>query len=150
MDPGGTPVSMVLDASMALAWLFERAKPDERQRAERALEKIGDTETIVPSLWYIEVANALLVGERRKVVTEALVIDYLTRLDALPIVEDDVSPALRRDQVMALARQHHLTAYDAIYLELALRKGAVLATFDIQLANAIRAAGGREFDQSTD
>jgi predicted nucleic acid-binding protein len=141
-------MSIVIDASMALAWLFERQKSDERQRADHALEAIGSTVAIVPFLWHIEIANALLVGERRKVVTHAQVIDYLARLDTLPIVEDDAPPALRRDPVMALARLHNLTAYDASYLELALRKGAVLATFDIQLAEAMRAAGGYGFKDS--
>ena len=78
-------------------------------------------------------------------VTEAQVIDYLNRLSALPIVTDNATVVSRRDWVMALAREHQLTAYDAVYLDLALRTNAVLATFDIQLANAMRSAGGTVF-----
>ena len=100
----------------------------------------------MPPLWHTEVANALLVSERRKVVTEAQVIDYLARLDHLPIAVNNVVPAARRDPVMALAREHGLTAYDAIYLDLALRLGAVLATFDVPLADAMRRAGGTVFE----
>ena len=96
----------------------------------------------MPSLWHTEIANALLVGERRKIVTESQVFGYLNRLSALPIATDDETPLRRRDVVMALAREHKLTAYDATYLELALRTNAVLATFDVQLANAMRHAGG--------
>jgi predicted nucleic acid-binding protein len=138
-------MSLVIDASVALAWIFERPTSDEAERAQRILSEAGRVEMIVPLLWYPEVANALLVGELRKVVTEAQVIDYLARLDKLPIAEDNARPAARRDQVMALARQYSLSAYDATYLELALREGAELATFDGKLADAMRSAGGRVF-----
>jgi len=137
---------LVIDASMALAWIFERENPAEADRANRVLESATETEMIVPPLWHTEVANALLVGERRKIVTEAQVIDFLARLDRLPIGTDDVLPAARRDQVMALARENGLTAYDAIYLDLALRTSASLATFDSKLLSAMRRVGGMVFE----
>ncbi|MFN7098580.1 MAG: type II toxin-antitoxin system VapC family toxin [Gammaproteobacteria bacterium] len=138
-------MKFVLDASMALAWLFERAKKEEIDYANKALFALVDNETSVPPLWHIEIANALLVGERRHVITEAQSIDYLNRLSGLPIVTDDICPSSRRDMVIALAREHQLTAYDATYLELALRRDAVLATFDIELAKAMHNAGGKVF-----
>lgn len=127
---------------MALAWCFERNKPDEGLLADRVLEELADCQTWVPVLWHTEIANALLVGERRKVVTEAQVLDFLSRLTALPIDTDDVLVSRRCEFVMALGREHQLTAYDATYLELALRRGARLATFDAKLAGAMRRAGG--------
>ncbi len=133
---------LVLDASMALAWLFERQKSNELECAERALLALETADVTVPSLWHIEIANALLVGERRNVVTEAQVMDYLNRLVSLPIKTDDTTTMSRRDSVMAFARQHTLSAYDAVYLDLALRKNATLATFDMKLAAAMRNAGG--------
>lgn len=136
---------LVLDASMALAWLFERENAEEIDCADRALALVADAEALVPPLWHTEVANALLIGERRRVVNEAQVIDYLSRLSRLPIATDDASPASRRDLVMALAREHGLSAYDASYLDLALRTGSVLATFDGKLAEAMRRAGGTVF-----
>jgi predicted nucleic acid-binding protein len=139
-------MKMVIDASMALAWIFERVKPEEAACADRALGEVTRMEMIVPFLWHTEIANALLVGERRKVVSEAQVIDYLARLDSLPIMEDEALPAARRDHVMALARQQGLSAYDATYLELALRKGAMLATFDGKLAKVMRNVGGMVFE----
>jgi predicted nucleic acid-binding protein len=139
-------MNIVLDASMALAWIFERPTPAEAERADRVLGEAERVEMCVPVLWRTEVANALLVGERRKVVTEAEVIGYLARLDNLPITADNAQPIARRDQGMALARQYGLSAYDAAYLELALRKGATLATFDRKLADAMRSAGGRVFE----
>jgi len=136
---------LVLDASMALAWLFEREQAKEAECASRALSAISETETLVPLLWHTEIANALLAGERRKVVSEAQVIDYLNKLSALPILTDNAAPADRRELVMALAREYKLSAYDATYLDLALRISAVLATFDAKLAAAMRNAGGMVF-----
>ena len=142
-------MNLILDASMALAWLFERPDPTEAQRADQALQALEDMAATVPSLWHTEVANALLVAERRGVVSEAQVMDYLNRLSHLPIATDDVPQEDRRESVMALARHHRLTAYDATYLDLALRSGAALATFDGQLAGAMRAAGGTIFGEGT-
>ncbi len=133
---------LVLDASMALAWIFERQNKEEAARAEKVLTMIADIETIVPTLWHIELINALLIGERRKVVTEAQMIDYLNRLEKLPILTDENTLPNRREMVMDLAREHALTAYDAVYLDLALRSNAVLATFDTKLAKAMYKAGG--------
>lgn len=142
-------MSLVLDASMALAWLFERENAEEANYAERTLLAVAEVETWVPALWHTEVANALLVGERRGVVTKARVIDYLNRLSRLPIATDEVPPVSRRDMVMALAREHGLSAYDANYLDLALRTGSSLATFDRPLATAMRHAGGTLFSEVT-
>ena len=124
---------MVVDASMALAWLFERQKADEIDCAEHALLALNDVCALVPSLWHTEVANAILVSERRHVVTESQVFEYLAKLSILPIETDNETVISRRDAVMALAREYKLSAYDATYLDLALRTNAVLATFDIQL-----------------
>lgn len=141
-------MKLVVDASMALAWLFERQKEQEAACGDHALLAIAAAEeVVVPSLWHAEVSNALLMGERRRVITEAQVIDFLARLSALPIETDTVTVFSRRDSVMALAREHQLTAYDATYLDLALRTNAVLATFDTQLASAMRAAGGTVFEK---
>src|SRR5260363_426850 len=128
---------VVIDSSIALAWLFERSKPEEADCAAFLLSSMADVKTVVPTLWHTEIANALLMGERRHVVNEAQVIDYLTLLSYLPITTDDAAPASRRE--------HKLTAYDATYLDLAFRNGAVLATFDVELAEAVCRAGGTVF-----
>ncbi len=135
-------MSLVLDASMALAWLFVRESPDEAALAERSLDELASGGALVPPLWHSEVVNALLVGERRGVVTAARIADYLGRLARLPIGTDDASPATRREAVLALARAHELSAYDATYLDLALRSNGTLATFDRKMAEAMRRAGG--------
>ena len=130
-------MKLVLDASMALAWVFERKNLQEIQAAETALSQVANVETIVPSLWHTEIANALLVGERRGVISRAQITDYLNKLSALPITTDPKPASHSQETVMALAREYQLTAYDATYLELALRMNAALATFDVALAKAM-------------
>lgn len=134
-------MTLVLDASMTLAWVFERTNPDQGERANRALQALAGTDVVVPSLWHAEVTNALLVGERRKVIVQAQSQEFLWRLDQLPILTDTAPPVLRRDPVMALARQYRLSAYDACYLDLTLRTAGTLATFDVKLAHAASLAG---------
>ena len=135
-------MSLVLDASAALAWIFERADPHEAALADRLLDDITRQSVWVPSLWHLEVANALLVAERRGVVREAQVIDYLQRLHRLPLQSDDAPVSQRQEAIMALGREYRLSAYDACYLELALRTGSMLATFDGKLIAAMERAGG--------
>ena len=141
-------MKLILDASMALSWLFERAHKKEIELSHQVLLSLPEVETYVPSLWHTEITNALLVGERRKVVTQSQVSDYLNKLSYLPIMTDETPVAERREVVMILAREYGLTTYDAIYLDLALRNGAVLATFDDALARAMHKAGGLLFGEA--
>jgi predicted nucleic acid-binding protein len=135
----------VLDASMALAWLFPRLNEAEAALAERALDELDFEEFVVPALWYSELANAILRGERKGMVTTAQTAAFMAELDKADIETDPDSPKHRQTVVLTLARDYRLTAYDATYLELALRRGIPLATFDAQLAEATRKAGGRVF-----
>jgi predicted nucleic acid-binding protein len=96
-------------------------------------------------LWYVEVANTLLVFERAKRLTEQASTSYLADLTLLAIAQDEFPTSSRQSRVLDLGRKYNLTAYDATYLELVLRTGGVLATFDRQLAEAVRKAGGRVF-----
>ncbi len=130
----------VLDASMALAWLFLRVDPAEAALADRALGELDNERFLVPPIWYAEVSNALLLGERSRVVTQAQCDIFLAELAGAEIESDSVALKLRQGVVRALARTHLLTAYDATYLELAIRAGATLYTFDGKLAEAARNA----------
>lgn len=144
MDRGRSAVRLVLDASTALAWIFERIDPKEAERANAVLAGLKEREALVPPLWHVEVLNALVAAQRRGVITVSKALDFLSRLDRLPIRTDAAVPP-RKEHVFALAREHNLSAYDAIYLELALRAGAALATFDRRLARARDKAGARSF-----
>jgi predicted nucleic acid-binding protein len=138
-------VSVVLDASAALAWVFERENPKEAAMANELLASLSQNSALVPGLWHCEVANALLVGERRGVIGEADTADFSGRLNALPIETDSVDLGLARVAILRLAREFQLSSYDASYLELAIRRGALLATFDQRLLASARAAGVRVF-----
>ena len=129
----------VLDASIALAW----ALPDEASdQADRFLSRVTAKDVLwVPSLWWYEVANALVVAERRKRLTEADGIHLIDLYRALPIKTDMVSGTAVIEQLRTLARQYNLSAYDVAYLELALRKGLGLATADRNLQSASKKAG---------
>jgi predicted nucleic acid-binding protein len=129
----------VLDASVTLAWCF----PDESTAyTEGVLDLLATgTEATAPALWPFEVANALLVAERRKRITTAQVAAVLQRITSLPISVDPIRMDRAFGQILSSARDEKLTAYDAAYLELAMREGLPLATLDDELRQAARSAG---------
>jgi predicted nucleic acid-binding protein len=140
-------LNLILDASMTLAWQFKRVDPAEILLAKRALAELPSYQAIVPALWYSEVANSILRGERQGAISKTQSAYFLDELAHAEIVADEVSPRARQSAVMDLARTYGLTAYDATYLELAMRRAATLATFDRKLADAARAAGVRVFGE---
>jgi predicted nucleic acid-binding protein len=93
----------------------------------------------VPAIWPLEVANVLLVSERRQRLTQAQTTRFVELLQALPITVDRGQKGL--DSLLALGREHKLSAYDAAYLELATRLGLALATQDARLSAAAIAIG---------
>lgn len=132
----------VLDGSMALAWCF----PDEDAAYPKTvLDSLAAARAVVPSLWPLEVANALLVGERRKRSTQADTANWFEFLRALPIDVDDETASRAWSEVANLARSQALSAYDGSYLELALRRGLPLATLDGPLRAAAKAVGVAEY-----
>lgn len=136
---------LVLDASMTLAWQFKRVDPAEILLAEKALAELSSVQAIVPAIWYAEVANGVLSGERQGAISPTQTDYFLGELSHAEIAADELSPRARQAAVLNLARAHGLTAYDATYLELAMRRAAQLATLDRKLAEAARATGVRVF-----
>ena len=128
-----------------MAWLVNRADRAEAELADEILRSIQMAEAVVPALWFPEVANGVLVAERRGGIGESTVASFIGLVNALPIVEDRMRPSAVQGTILSLARKYGLTAYDATYLELVLRTSGTLATFDGQLADAARAAGVRVF-----
>lgn len=129
----------VLDASIVLTWCF----PDEEaQKAERISERIalGD-KPIVPAFWRHEVLNALLMGEKRKRLTNELIQAFIKDLEQLPAEIDTPASGIVFHSTQDLCRKHGLTAYDAAYLELAMRHRIALTTADGALERAARAEG---------
>ena len=107
-------------------------------RVNVALARLVQDRTFVPRMWHYEVRNALLIAERRGRLPPGGAEAHLDRLARLPVLTDgdaDLSAAF------ALAVAHGLTFYDALYLELAARRGAALATLDARLARAAASEG---------
>jgi predicted nucleic acid-binding protein len=129
---------LVLDASIALSWCFEdESTPAGRQVLSRLDEDAG----LVPSHWYLEIVNALVIAERRRRITAARVDDYLHQLSVLEIEVDHRASERAFEQLLPLCRAHQLTSYDAAYLDLAHRHRLPLATCDIDLGRAAAQLG---------
>lgn len=129
---------IVIDASIALSWCFEDEASEE---TDAIAARIIDAGAIVPGLFKLEMANILLQAERRGRITPAQVAATIALLDELAIPVDGETADRAWRETLGLARAHALTSYDAAYLELALRRGAALATRDRKLAEAARALG---------
>ena len=128
----------ILDCSAAVSWIFH----DEGDAASDALlDRVAEGGATVPALWPFEIANVLLVAERRKRFTAADRAQALAFLDGLPIRVDPQSLERAWVETINLAQAHRLTAYDASYLELALRHGLPLASRDNALRSAALACG---------
>lgn len=128
-------MSLVIDSSGALSWCFD----DERTAATVAvLDDIAQAGAIAPSLWPLEVCNALLMAERRKRVTARRRHQLIGLLRDLPIALDDETPAQAWTRAGRLAEERRLTLHDAAYLELAERRRLPLATLDVPLRAAAK------------
>ena len=128
----------VLDCSVVFSWFFADESNDYADSIARIL---STAMVIVPDIWPLEVANTLLVGQRRKRNTESEAAGFLHRLSVLPIELDGQTAAHAWSKTIALARMYSLSAYDAAYLELAMRHRVPLATLDEELKKAATAAG---------
>lgn len=131
-------MSFVIDASIVLAW----ALPDEAVDGVNAILRRSTEATFwVPGHWRAEVANALLMSERRNRISLEGVARLAVVIEALDVAVDHegMCDVLRR--VMPLARAHGLTVYDALYLELAERTGLPLASLDGDLLTAAAEVG---------
>lgn len=124
-------MAFVLDASAAIAWALREDDP----RAKAARERVGSENATVPTLWWFELRNALVVNERRGRLTERRTARFLRELARLAITMDR---APDEALLLTLTRRHRLTVYDAAYLELAVREALPLATLDAPLAAAAR------------
>jgi len=121
-----------------MAWCFE----DEADRyADHVLDLLVENEAIAPSLWPLEVANVLLSAERGRRLTEADTSKFVHILSQLPITVDQETVDRALSEILFLGRKYELSAYDAAYLELAMREGVELATRDKELRKAATKCG---------
>jgi predicted nucleic acid-binding protein len=129
-------MAFVLDASIVLAWFL----PDESSpAADTLLERMQQEDVFAPAIWPLEIANALLVAERRKRISTVERLEFLEHLAALPVLLDRPHTADDLPALSEVGREHSLSIYDACYLQLAQSRRIALATFDREL----RAASAR-------
>lgn len=129
-----------LDCSMTMAWCFD---DEATPYSESVLEALADGEAFVPPIWSLEVANVLVIGERKKRLLPAQSLRFVELLQSLPITLDaDVRPL---GELLGLAREQGLSSYDASYLDLAVRTGLPLASLDGDLLEAADRYGVARF-----
>jgi predicted nucleic acid-binding protein len=132
--------NFVLDASIALGWTLDNPVPAAATRAKQSL--LSGTRAVAPGLWHLEIANGLAVAERRGILTTpdaTLALLQLEQLCAQALeIEADIVPMR---QALTTARTYQLSAYDSVYLDLALRTRLPLATLDVALRRAAGRAG---------
>jgi predicted nucleic acid-binding protein len=131
-------MSLVLDASMTITWLFD---DETTEAAHRVMRRVATEGAIVPSLWRLEVANVLRNAVRRGRCDDGYADRSLQRLERLMIAVDAETDARAWGETRSLSRDENLTLYDAAYLELALRVRSPLASCDAALVTAGRRRG---------
>jgi predicted nucleic acid-binding protein len=131
-------VSLILDASLTLAWYME----DESTAATDALlDQVSDLGAMAPTVWRLEVANAFQTAIRRKRIDAGFRDAALAQLALLPITIDPETDTHAWSTTLRLSERFTLTIYDAAYLELAQRRDLPLATLDEALRRAAGALG---------
>ena len=128
--------AIVVDSSVTCAWCFSDEQTDYTRTILNAVSDRFDA--IVPRLWAYEVRNVVLMGLRRKRITQAAAEEFLQSLADLSFILTD-PPSY--DAVFALAARHGLTIYDAAYLDLAMREGVPIASLDSALIRAASQSG---------
>ena len=130
----------VIDCSVVMAWCFV---DEADEYAEAVLDMLASAEAVAPSIWALEVANVLLVGERRNRLKEADSARFIELLRELHITADNETADHALREILLIGRVQGLSSYDAAYLELAMRHGLALATRDNALRRAAKKFGVR-------
>ncbi|MGC2531003.1 MAG: type II toxin-antitoxin system VapC family toxin [Candidatus Acidiferrum sp.] len=131
----------VLDSSVAFSWCFPGDPTEDTPYSRRILSKLATDDAIVPEIWAFEIANIIFVAfKKRRRISQKQIDEYLMRLRALPI-RVELNDVWANIALESQARRWNLPAYDAAYLDLALRKKIPLATADGDLRKAALAGG---------
>lgn len=140
-------MNFVLDASVTMCWFFLDGKPAERTYALGVLDAMKRSETgaLVPVTWGLEISNVIGKAEIRGLITEAQSEAFLEMLGSMDISADAATFSKALADTLQISRRHRISAYDASYLELAMREGLPLATLDEDLRKAASKAGLKRF-----
>lgn len=139
-------MSFVLDNSVSMRWLLLDGSDADLAYAEKVSLALDSTDCVVPVLWHIELANGITRAETGQLLSPAATHTFLTVVKSLPIIIDEESPLRSLTDTLDLARKYRLTAYDATYLEIAIRLQIAIATLDIDLLKGAKRAGVRRFE----
>jgi predicted nucleic acid-binding protein len=130
--------SFVVDCSIAMAWLFhDEATP----KTAALLNRLATETALVPAWWFIEITNVLAMAERKSRITARQSDAFIADLSKLGIERDSEAADRAFTHLLALCRTHRLTSYDALYLDLAVRRSLPLATLDDDLRKAAKKLG---------
>ncbi len=130
--------SFVLDCSITMTWCF----PDEATPASsRVQDRLAEETALVPAHWFLEVANVLVMAEKRRRIAPAVSEKFLDLLGTMDIEVDHEAPVRAFEALLPMCRRYGLTSYDAAYLDLAARRRVPLSTLDSNLRSAARRAG---------
>jgi len=130
--------AFVVDCSIAMAWLFhDEATP----KTAALLDRLAAETALVPAWWFIEITNVLAMAERKGRVSAPQSDAFIADLGKLAIERDNEGPERAFTHLLSLCRRHRLTSYDAIYLDLAIRRSLPLATLDDDLRRAAHKLG---------
>lgn len=138
-------MSFVLDNSVSMRWLFADGKPQDIAYAGGVLDAMQHVSAIVPATWGLEVANVIARSEEKNRLTKAQSQAFLELVASITIKEDTATFTRALSGTLHLAQRYSLSAYDASYLELALRLDLPLATLDEDLQKAAKKADVKKF-----
>jgi predicted nucleic acid-binding protein len=127
---------LVADASATMAWALH-----EEPIVHSIRPMLPGATLVVPGLWRLEVVNAVLIHERRRKISSEQGARTILALESLRVEIDAVAPHETLSHLAAAARPHQLTAYDAAYLLVALKRNLPLLTTDNNLQDAARRLG---------
>ncbi len=129
-------MSFVVDNSVVVGW-YIASQADSL--SGDLLDKAITEDIYVPTIWRAEFANVLLVFTHNRRLQPAQVASIIEQIEMLELIVDSAPPSVRT--LVELGRRHSLGAYDAAYLELAMRLRLPLAARDGALRKAANRAG---------
>ena len=129
-------MSFVIDNSVVSGWLLES---QASAYSDSIALRLQTSRAVAPPLLLLEYTNVLRTACKRQKIIATQAQEILAMLAKLPIDID--STASNPAQVFDLALRYDLTSYDALYLDLALRRSLPIATQDQALASAAVVAG---------
>jgi predicted nucleic acid-binding protein len=130
--------AFIIDCSITMAWCFaDEATP----KTTKILDRLGEETALVPPLWFLETTNVLAMAEKRKRITAAESDTFLALLQTFDFEIDEVGTDRMLTHILPLCRTHKLTSYDAVYLDLAVRRGLPLASLDEDLRREAKTLG---------